>query len=171
MKLLIFWSEQAVARGLLKPSPTHTTGADTMAASGKEIIDYGWFRLTKRTDKIIAWSVLLTLMSGMPFVAMMVTYSRLLSQVEVDGTKIIMQNVVQALDLHKREHGAYPSTLAELVERGTRPSMHLDKWGRQFDYQILDNGTYRLMSYGGDGSSGGEGFDEDLHVDSKSHSD
>ena len=85
-------------------------------------------------------------------------------QERVDGTKIQMQNVVQALDAYRVQFGHFPEKLEALVKRGVMPSMPLDKWDRPFHYQLLSEKSYQLICFGSDGRPGGEGFDEDIVV-------
>ena len=44
-----------------------------------------------------------------------------------------------------------------------RPLLPTDPWGRLYTYRCSpQNGTYDLISYGQDGSPGGQGADEDI---------
>ena len=104
---------------------------------------------------------------GMMATIITVAYVRYLDQSKVDGTKIQMQNVVQALDAYKVQYGAYPTTeqgLQELVTKGVMPSLPKDKWDREFEYIRNNSSSYTIKSYGADGQAGGEGFDEDIVV-------
>ncbi len=104
---------------------------------------------------------------GMMATIITVAYVRYLDQSKVDGTKIQMQNVVQALDAYKVQYGSYPSTeqgLQELVAKGVMPSMPTDKWDREFEYIRNNSSSYTLKSYGADGQAGGESFDEDIVI-------
>ena len=104
---------------------------------------------------------------GMMATIITVAYVRYLDQSKVDGTKIQMQNVVQALDAYKVQYGSYPSTeqgLQELAAKGVMPSLPMDKWDREFEYIRNNSSSYTLKSYGADGQAGGESFDEDIVV-------
>ena len=104
---------------------------------------------------------------GMMATIITVAYVRYLDQSKVDGTKIQMQNVVQALDAYKVQYGAYPSTeqgLQELASKGVMPSLPKDKWEREFEYIRHNSSSYAIKSYGADGQAGGEGFDADIVV-------
>ncbi len=102
---------------------------------------------------------------GMMATIITVAYVRFLDQSKVDGTRIQMQNVVQALDAYKVQYGSYPTTeqgLDELVAKGVMPSLPTDKWDQEIEYIRNNASSYTLKSYGADGQAGGEGFDEDI---------
>lgn len=104
---------------------------------------------------------------GMMATIITVAYVRYLDQSKVDGTKIQMQNVVQALDAYKVQYGSYPTTeqgLQELASKGVMPSLPTDKWDREFEYIRNNSSSYTIKSYGADGQAGGESFDEDIVV-------
>jgi len=81
-----------------------------------------------------------------------------------------------ALDTYKLDTGKYPTTEQGLqalrvkpdgVERWDGPylpkDIPLDPWGHMYDYRCPgEHGDYDIISYGADGSSGGEGEDEDI---------
>ena len=102
---------------------------------------------------------------GMMATIITVAYVKFLDQSKVDGTKIQMQNVVQALDAYKIQYGSYPTTeqgLGELATKGVMPSLPKDKWDKEFDYIRQSANSYALKSYGADGAAGGTSFDEDI---------
>lgn len=83
---------------------------------------------------------------------------------KVDGNKIMMQNVVQALDAYKVQFGQYPDKLDALVETGVMPGMPLDKWERPLHYQLVPPASYRIATFGRDGKPGGAGADQDIVI-------
>ncbi len=103
-----------------------------------------------------------------------------LDESKVETTKIQMKNVEGALDQYKRRHGSYPTTeqgLSALVEKPTvgkvpdnyPPDGYLkavpkDGWGNDFVYVSPGSAGHKIeiISYGGDGQEGGEGFDADI---------
>ncbi|MCC7344559.1 MAG: type II secretion system major pseudopilin GspG [Deltaproteobacteria bacterium] len=103
-----------------------------------------------------------------------------LDESKVETTKIQMKNVEGALDQYKRRHGSYPTTeqgLSALVEKPTvgkvpdnyPPDGYLkavpkDGWGNDFIYASPGSAGHKIeiVSYGGDGQEGGEGFDADI---------
>jgi general secretion pathway protein G len=126
--------------------------------------------LTKRLVKQTKGMTLIEIMVVVAILGMMATiitvaYVRYLDQSKVDGTKIQMNNVEQALDAYKVQFGSYPTTeqgLQELVNKKVMPSLPKDKWDRDFEYIRHNASSYLIKSYGADGTAGGEGFDTDL---------
>ena len=103
-----------------------------------------------------------------------------LDESKVETTKIQMKNVEGALDQYKRRHGGYPTTeqgLAALVAKPTvgkvpenyPPDGYLkavprDGWGNEYSYASPGSAGHKIeiISLGGDGQEGGEGFDADI---------
>lgn len=84
---------------------------------------------------------------------------------KVDGTKIQMHNIKQALDTYKIKYGSYPSTeegLEALISKEIMPELPRDMWEREFQYIRHNSRSYSLKSFGADGQAGGEGVDGDL---------
>jgi len=81
-----------------------------------------------------------------------------------------------ALDTYRLDTGKYPTTDEGLEALRTKPSgverwdgpylnkeVPKDPWGNEYVYQSPgEHGDYDLMSYGADGSPGGEGSDMDI---------
>ena len=103
-----------------------------------------------------------------------------LDESKVETTKIQMKNIEGALDQYKRRHGGYPTTeqgLGALVEKPTTgkvpenypPDGYLkalpkDGWGNDYSYASPGSAGHKIeiISLGGDGQEGGEGFDADI---------
>jgi len=84
---------------------------------------------------------------------------------KVDGTKVQMHNVAEALDAYKIKIGNYPSTeegLDALVQKGIKKKLPMDKWDLPFQYIRNRSRSYSIKSLGADGNPGGEGADTDL---------
>jgi general secretion pathway protein G len=97
-----------------------------------------------------------------------VMYVRYLESSKVDGTKIQMDNIQQALDAYKIQYGSYPTTeqgLQELVNKKVMPKLPKDKWDKEFEYIRNGSSSYTLKSFGADMAPGGEGNDADLVVE------
>ena len=85
-----------------------------------------------------------------------------------------------ALKLYKLKHPRYPTTsegLEKLTEGDKyRPNGWLDTynendpWENPYEYES-DGRSYRIWSLGADGLEGGEGFDEDIIIDSEGRRD
>ncbi len=102
---------------------------------------------------------------GMMGTLITVYFVRQQEQAKVDGTKIQMHNIKQALDTYKIKYGSYPSTeegLEALVSKEIMPELPKDMWEREFQYIRHNSRSYALKSFGGDGQAGGEGVDADL---------
>jgi general secretion pathway protein G len=82
-----------------------------------------------------------------------------------------VSNLETALDTYLLEIGRYPETLEGLVENDTgrdtwngpylRGGLPKDPWGNDYFYQPGDK-DFVLMSYGKDGTPGGEDDDADI---------
>lgn len=81
----------------------------------------------------------------------------------------------QALDSYRLDTGSYPTTSQSLNALNTDPGIQgwdgpylkkgipNDPWGRPYLYQSPGtHGDYDLMSYGADGSPGGDGENKDI---------
>jgi len=102
---------------------------------------------------------------GMLGTIVAVSYVKYLDNSKVEGTKIQMKNIVQALDAYKIQFGAYPTTeegLQALVAKGVMKDLPKDAWKKEFEYIRTSSSAYTLKSYGADGLAGGEGNDADL---------
>lgn len=102
---------------------------------------------------------------------------RHLGGAKVDTARLQVDDLGAALDIYHLEVGRYPSTsegLEALVRSpGNTPGWNgpylkkkqvpKDPWGNSFVYRSPgENGTYDLVSYGSDGSPGGEGESADI---------
>jgi len=92
-------------------------------------------------------------------------------EAKVDTTRAQINNIEQALKLYKLNEHQYPSTsdgLNALLAGGKKGKKYLDRlpkdaWGHDFVYVYPGvHGDFDLLSYGGDGQSGGSGFDTDI---------
>lgn len=76
-----------------------------------------------------------------------------------------------ALDIYRLDVGEYPDTLEGLIENDTdraswngpylRREVPLDPWQNEYVYES-DGRAFTLISYGADGTSGGEDDDADI---------
>lgn len=75
-----------------------------------------------------------------------------------------MRAIMDKLERHKTDHGAYPTTaegLAALAPYGTVPAA--DPWGHSYEYRAPGRFTdYELSSLGADGAEGGAEEDADI---------
>ncbi|MGM0632250.1 MAG: type II secretion system major pseudopilin GspG [Pseudomonadota bacterium] len=90
-----------------------------------------------------------------------------------DAARSQMSSLTSALDAHRLDTGRYPESLEGLQEntsgRSTWNGPYLrgevpeDPWGNPYEYSS-DGRSFELMSYGADGSPGGEDNDADLSL-------
>jgi general secretion pathway protein G len=102
---------------------------------------------------------------GMMATIITVAYVNYLDQSKVDGTKIQISNIVQALDAYKIKIGSYPTTeqgLQEIVNKGVMRQLPKDGWGFDFEYIRQNSREYIIKSLGADNQPGGDGPDADI---------
>lgn len=92
-------------------------------------------------------------------------------EAKVEATRSQMSGIAQALKLYRLHNNHYPSSsegLNALVSSGKDGRRYMDSipkdaWGNDFVYLSPGvHGDFDLLSYGGDGRSGGSGFDADI---------
>jgi len=92
-------------------------------------------------------------------------------EAKVQATKTQINSIAQALKLYRLHNNHYPTSsqgLQALTAAGKEGRRYLDSvpkdaWGNDFVYLSPGvHGDFDIMSYGGDGRSGGTGFDADI---------
>lgn len=116
--------------------------------------------------------VLAIIASMMAFLVPGVT--RQLDKSKVQETKIMIGQVMNALNLYYTDCGKYPSSLNGLMQAdadcpnwGPEPYLKKapkDAWNREFQYS-LDGNQPVVISLGADGKEGGEGYGKDISSD------
>ena len=90
------------------------------------------------------------------------------------------QQLADAVAMYRMQTGELPETLRDLVKRpdGVKnwngpyyPSEPRDPWGNKYEYRILDNDDYEILSLGKDEQEGGEGADADISNKAKEEDD
>ncbi len=74
-----------------------------------------------------------------------------------------------ALDAYAMKKGKYPTVaqgLQALLDERLVKELHPDPWGNDYVYS-LEKGEPKVVSYGGDGQPGGEGYDADIPDDTR----
>ncbi len=91
-----------------------------------------------------------------------------------DSARIQIEALGASIDLYRLEVGAFPPTLAALIEKPTgvdrwngpyikKKVVPRDPWGNDYVYRYPGNkGEYDLISLGADNSEGGEGEQKDI---------
>jgi general secretion pathway protein G len=88
-----------------------------------------------------------------------------------DAAMSQISSLETALDSYRLDMNQYPDSLSELMENDSgsaswngpylRREVPADPWGNEYVYQS-DGRNFTLMSYGADGTQGGEGDDADI---------
>lgn len=141
-------------------------------------------RCQRRTTKLPADDTrgftLLELLVVIVIIGLLAAYvgPRYFSQIgksERSAAKAQIEAFGRALDAYRIDTGHYPSSEQGLEALVVHPagdakwngpylqkSIPLDPWGRRYVYRIPDGAEFDLMSYGRDGSPGGEGDNADI---------
>ncbi len=87
-----------------------------------------------------------------------------LEQARRDRASLDIKNIQGAMKLYYTKKGKYPDTasgLQALVETQALEQMPKDPWNNDYVY-INEGGKPVIISYGADGTAGGEGSDADI---------
>ncbi len=87
-----------------------------------------------------------------------------LNAARVDRAKLDIKNIQNALKLYYTKKGNYPDTgtgLKGLVDMQALEQVPRDPWNNEYVY-MNEGGKPVVISYGADGTSGGEGNDKDI---------
>jgi general secretion pathway protein G len=87
-----------------------------------------------------------------------------LGEAKVDRARLDIKQIESALKLYYTKKGKYPDTangLRALVETNNLEKIPTDPWDKEYVY-MNEGGKPVIMSYGRDGSPGGEGEDADV---------
>lgn len=87
-----------------------------------------------------------------------------LNQAKRDRAELDIKNIQNALKLYYTKKGNYPDTatgLKALVDMQALEALPRDPWNNDYVY-MNEGGKPVIISYGADGTSGGEGQDADI---------
>ena len=87
-----------------------------------------------------------------------------LNQAKRDTAALDIKNIQNALKLYYTKKGSYPDTgmgLKGLVDMQVLEQLPRDPWNNEYVY-MNESGKPVIISYGADGTSGGEGQDADI---------
>jgi general secretion pathway protein G len=110
--------------------------------------------------EILVVIAILGLLTGMVAVAVVPTFSK----AKVDTTRTNIGTTMDLLKQYYLRKNKYPDTgtgLKALVDEQITDKVPKDAWGNDFVY-LLENGKPVVMSYGDDGTPGGDGVAADL---------
>ncbi|HYH98583.1 type II secretion system major pseudopilin GspG [Hyalangium sp.] len=87
-----------------------------------------------------------------------------LEEAKRDTARLDIGSINNALKLYYTKQGKYPDTgtgLKALVDTQNLEKMPVDPWGNEYVY-LNESGKPVIVSYGADGTAGGEGSDADV---------
>ena len=124
-------------------------------------------------ETLIVMAIVLILTSSVGFSAV-----KQIDKAKLVNCKTQIESFEMALDSFYLDLGFYPSTTMSLKVLWEKPSsdpsfenwngpyisksIPKDPWGNDYLYKSLNKKSYEIKSYGKDGISGGDGFDEDI---------
>ena len=117
----------------------------------------------RRGMTLIEIMVVITIL-GLIMAAVGVAVIPKLDEAKQDTARLDMANINQALKLYYTKKGKFPDTgtgLKALVDTNNLEKVPQDPWGHEYVY-MLEAGKPVIMSYGADGTQGGEGPDADI---------
>jgi general secretion pathway protein G len=120
-------------------------------------------RRRRRGMTLIEIMVVITIL-GLIMAAVGVSVIPKLEEAKQDTARLDIKNIQSALKLYYTKKGKYPDTgtgLRALVETQNLDKIPLDPWGHEYVY-MNEGGKPVLISYGADGTQGGEGSDTDI---------
>lgn len=81
---------------------------------------------------------------------------------KIRKTRESMRSVHEDLRVYSQREAKYPATLKQLVDGKYREAIPKDGWERDFTYTPDEAAGFKLISWGADGKSGGDGADRDI---------
>jgi general secretion pathway protein G len=87
-----------------------------------------------------------------------------LEEAKRDTARLDIGSIQNALKLYYTKQGKYPDTatgLKALVDTQNLDKVPVDPWGNEYVY-LNEGGKPVVVSYGADGTAGGEGNDQDI---------
>jgi general secretion pathway protein G len=117
----------------------------------------------RRGMTLIEIMVVITIL-GLIMAAVGVAVIPKLDEAKQDTARLDIANIHNALKLYYTKKGKYPDTgtgLKALVDTQNLEKIPTDPWGNEYVY-MNEGGKPVLMSYGADGTQGGEGPDADI---------
>jgi general secretion pathway protein G len=120
-------------------------------------------RRSRRGMTLIEIMVVITIL-GLIAAAVGVAVIPKLEEAKRDTARLDIGSINNALKLYYTKQGKYPDTatgLKALVDTQNLDKMPLDPWGNEYVY-MNEGGKPVIISYGADGTAGGEGSDLDI---------
>ncbi len=120
-------------------------------------------RRRQRGMTLIEIMVVITIL-GLIMAAVGVAVIPKLDEAKQETARLDIANINQALKLYYTKKGKYPDTgtgLRALVDTNNLERIPTDPWGKEYVY-MNEGGKPVIISYGADGTAGGEGPDADV---------
>jgi general secretion pathway protein G len=120
-------------------------------------------RRRERGMTLIEIMVVITIL-GLIMAAVGVAVIPKLDEAKQDTARLDIANIQQAMKLYYTKKGKYPDTatgLRALVDTQNLERVPTDPWGNEYVY-MNEGGKPVIVSYGADGTQGGEGPDADI---------
>jgi general secretion pathway protein G len=120
-------------------------------------------RKRRRGMTLIEIMVVITIL-GLIAAAVGVAVIPKLGEAKTDRARLDIRQIESALKLYYTKKGQYPDTgmgLRALVDTNNLDAIPLDPWDRPYIY-LNEGGKPVIISYGRDGSPGGDGEDQDV---------
>ena len=117
----------------------------------------------RRGMTLIEIMVVITIL-GLIMAAVGVAVIPKLDEAKQDTARLDIANIHGALKLYYTKKGKYPDTgtgLKALVDTQNLERIPMDPWGHEYVY-MNEGGKPVIISYGADGTAGGEGSDADV---------
>ena len=117
----------------------------------------------RRGMTLIEIMVVITIL-GLIMAAVGVAVIPKLDEAKQDTARLDIANIHNALKLYYTKKGKYPDTgsgLKALVDTQNLERIPVDPWGHEYVY-MNEGGKPVIISYGADGTQGGEGPDADI---------
>ncbi|MET0402990.1 MAG: type II secretion system major pseudopilin GspG [Cystobacter sp.] len=117
----------------------------------------------RRGMTLIEIMVVITIL-GLIMAAVGVSVIPKLEEAKQDTARLDIKNIQSALKLYYTKKGKYPDTgtgLRALVDTQNLDKVPLDPWGHEYVY-MNEGGKPVIITYGADGTQGGEGSDADI---------
>ncbi|HOV32464.1 MAG TPA: type II secretion system protein GspG [Candidatus Hydrogenedens sp.] len=79
--------------------------------------------------------------------------------------KAEISNMKTAVQMYRIKNKRLPNTLDEIAQFLDPPKVPLDPWGNPYTYQKEGNSSFKIVSFGADGSPGGSGANADVSTE------
>jgi general secretion pathway protein G len=88
-----------------------------------------------------------------------------LEQGRVATAKAQMAQIEQAIETFRMTNRRLPDSLDDIKDELQSGEVPVDPWDHEYVYNKVDKKKFELTSYGADSEPGGEGFDEDITLE------